>query len=153
MTTRLQYFTVAPDLVQKLVDLDAVVGASGLPPRLMHLIKLRASQINGCVYCLHLHAREARAAGEVQGRLDLLPAWREASCYTRAERAALAWTESLTEIANQGAPDEIYEELCRHFDESECVQLTLLIGVINIWNRMAIGFQSKHPKVSVPDAA
>jgi AhpD family alkylhydroperoxidase len=153
MTTRLQYFAVAPGLTKQLVDLDAAVSASGIAPRLNHLVRLRASQINGCVYCLHLHAREARAGGEVQARLDLLPAWREASCYTDAERAALAWTEALTEIADQGAPDEIYDELCRHFDENERVQLTLLIGLINIWNRVAIGFRSQHPKVPLPDAA
>lgn len=153
MTTRLKYFAVAPDLFQHLVDLDAVVSSSGLAPRLTHLVRLRASQINGCAYCLYLHAREARVAGEVQARLDLLPAWREASCFTGAERAALAWTEALTEIADKGAPDDIHEELCRHFDDRERAQLTLLIGVINIWNRVAIGFRSQHPKVHVPDAA
>lgn len=153
MPTRLQYFTIAPDLMQHMVDMDAAVSGSGLPPLLTHLIKLRASQINGCAYCLHLHSRDARASGESQGRLDLLPAWREASCYTGAERAALAWTESLTEIAENGAPSALYDDLRKHFDERECVQLTLLIGVINAWNRMAIGFRSQHPKVPVSDAA
>lgn len=153
MSARLDYFGTAPELMKSLVHLETTVRQGRLPPRLIHLVKLRASQINGCAYCLHMHAREARSAGEEQARLDLLPAWREASCFSADERAALGWTEALTRIADEGAPDHAYEAVCRHFDEESRVQLTLVIGVINIWNRLAIGFRSQHPRVRNSNAA
>ena len=106
---------------------------------------MRASQINGCAFCLDMHAKDARKAGESEARLYLLPAWRESPLYTARERAALAWTEALTLVAEKGAPDALYEELKRHFNEKEIVDLTVLIGTINAWNRLAIAFRNVHP--------
>lgn len=146
MTVRLDYFSVAPDLMKPMLALETAVRGGNLDRHLVHLVKLRASQINGCAYCIHMHAGEARASGEKQARLDLLPAWRESSFYSPSERAALAWTEALTRIAEAGAPDDAYDELERHFDDMERVQLTLLIGTINVWNRLAVGFRSQHPQ-------
>ncbi len=104
----------------------------------------RASQINGCAYCLDVHSKDARKHGESEQRLYLLNAWRESPVYSRAERAALAWTEALTEIAERRAPDADYEELRRHFTEKEIVDLTMLVGMINLWNRLAIGMGYVH---------
>jgi AhpD family alkylhydroperoxidase len=108
-------------------------------------VKTRASQINGCAYCIHMHTKDARANGETEERLYLLSAWRESPVYSERERAALAWTEALTLVAETHAPDEDYEALSRHFTPVEQVNLTLLIGAINAWNRLAIGFRSIHP--------
>lgn len=117
----------------------------GLDHALLELVKIRASQINGCGYCLEMHTREARAAGESEVRLHLLAAWRESPLYTERERAALAWTEAITLIAKAGAPEEVYQAARAHFSEAELVRLTLAIGVINIWNRLAIAFHAVHP--------
>jgi len=106
---------------------------------------MRVSQINGCANCLHMHSEEARAAGETEARLYLLNAWHESNLYTPRERAALGWAESLTQVAETHAPDAVFEEARRHFSEDELVKLTLLIGVINIWNRVCIGFRVVHP--------
>jgi AhpD family alkylhydroperoxidase len=114
---------------------------------------MRASQINGCAFCLHMHSKDARAAGETEERLYLLNAWRESSLYTPRERAALAWTEALTLVAQTGAPDADYEGLKPHFSETEIVNLTLLIGLINSWNRMAVGLRSQHPRTWSAKAA
>jgi AhpD family alkylhydroperoxidase len=112
---------------------------------LLHLVKMRASQINGCAFCLHMHSAEARKDGERDERLFLLDAWQESGMYTDRERAALAWTESLTHVSETHAPDDVYEEVRRHFNEDELVALTMAIGLINAWNRMAIGFRAQHP--------
>lgn len=117
----------------------------GLDHALLELVKIRASQINGCGYCLEMHTREARAAGESEVRLHLLAAWRESPLYTERERAALAWTEAITLIAKAGAPEEVYQAARAHFSEAELVRLTLAIGVINTWNRLAIAFHAVHP--------
>lgn len=146
MTVRLDYVSAAPELMKPLLALETAVRGGNLDRRLVHLVKLRASQINGCAYCIHMHAGEARAAGEQQARLDLLPAWRESSFYSPGERAALAWTEALTRLAESGAPDAAYEALEEHFDDQQRVHLTLLIGTINVWNRLAVGFRSQHPQ-------
>ena len=114
---------------------------------------MRASQINGCAFCLHMHSRDARAQGESEERLYLLDAWRESSLYTDRERAALAWTEALTLIADTHAPDADFEGLKPHFSETEIVDLTLLIGQINAWNRLAIGFRGQHPRTWKPSPA
>lgn len=135
----------APDALQAMLDLERYVAGCGLEKSLIALVKTRASQINGCAYCIHMHTRETRRAGETEERLHLLSAWREASLYTPRERAALAWTESLTRIAETGAPDADYDEVRTEFDEAELVKLTLLIGVINSWNRIAIAFRLPHP--------
>src|SRR4029079_5804162 len=107
------------------------------------LVKMRASQINGCAYCLDMHSKDARAAGETEQRLYVLNAWREAPFYTGRERAALAWTEAVTLVADTGIPDEVFDEVRPHFDDKELMDLTLAIGAINTWNRVAIGFRAK----------
>lgn len=122
--------------------LERHVKKSSLEHSLVELVKMRASQINGCAYCLDMHSKDARAAGETEQRLYALNAWRETPFYTDRERAALAWTESLTRIAETHAPDEVYEEVSRHFNEEEMVALTVAVTSINSWNRIAIGFRS-----------
>jgi AhpD family alkylhydroperoxidase len=132
--------------------LDAYVQSSGLEPGLLELIKMRASQINGCAYCLHMHARDARAKGESEERLYLLDAWRESPLYTDRERAALAWTEAVTLVSQTHAPDDVYEEVLDQFSEEEVVKLTVAVATINAWNRIAISFRAVHP-VHGPHAA
>ena len=112
---------------------------------LLNLVKLRASQINGCAFCLDMHSKDARKLGETEQRLYLLNAWRESPIYTPAERAALAWTEALTQIAETHAPDADYELLQKHFSAKEVADLTILIGMINLWNRVAVGMRTQHP--------
>ena len=123
--------------------LERYVRESGLEPALLELVKMRTSQINGCAYCLDMHSKDARAAGETEQRLYLLNAWREAPFYTERERAALAWTEALTLISENDVPDEIYNEVRQHFSEEELVNLSLAVVTINGWNRLAIGFRSQ----------
>jgi AhpD family alkylhydroperoxidase len=118
---------------------------SGVEPRIRELVKLRASQINGCAFCIHMHATDLRKAGESEMRLYMLDAWRESSLYTPRERAALGWTEALTRVADTHAPDADYDALKAQFSEAEQVQLTLMIGAINAWNRLAIGMRVDHP--------
>jgi AhpD family alkylhydroperoxidase len=126
--------------------LEAAIKASGLEQSLIELVKMRASQINGCAYCIHMHASDARKGGETEMRLYMLNAWHESTFYTPRERAALGWTESLTLIAATGAPDKDYEPVKAEFSDAEQVNLTMLIGAINAWNRLAIGFRLAHPK-------
>lgn len=145
MEPRLDAFKAAPALMQAMVDMEKAVAGSGLEHSLYELVKTRASQINGCAYCLHMHTRDARAAGETEARLYLLDAWRESPLYTERERAALAWTEALTLVSQTHAPDADYELLKSQFTDAEQVKLTLLITTINAWNRIAIGFRSLHP--------
>lgn len=142
---RLNPFTAAPTAMKAMLDLENQVKASGLEMSLIHLVKTRASQINGCAFCIHMHTREARADGETEERLYLLDAWRESPLYSDRERAALAWTEALTLVAQTRAPDEDYALLKAHFSDEEQVKLTLAISAINAWNRFAIGFRSIHP--------
>jgi len=130
----------APAAYQAMLALEGYVRKSGIEPRLLEL--LRASQINGCAYCLDMHTKDARAAGETEQRLYCLQAWREAPFYSDREQAALAWTEALTLIAQTHAPDEVYEQARRQFSEEELVNLTLAIVAINGWNRLAIGFRA-----------
>ncbi|RFA29421.1 alkylhydroperoxidase [Alkalilimnicola ehrlichii] len=145
MSNRLDAFAAAPDTMNAMLALEDHVRRCGLEYSLIELVKTRASQINGCAYCLHMHTRDARKAGETETRLYLLPAWRESSLYTPRERAALAWTEALTHVARAHPTDEDYHWVREHFSEAELVKLTLLIGAINIWNRIAIGFGTAHP--------
>jgi RNA polymerase sigma-70 factor (ECF subfamily) len=142
MTPRLNLMNIAPKSLQSLLDLTNTIAHSHLEKGLLELVKVRSSQINGCAYCIHMHSKAARAAGETEDRIYLLDAWHEAPCYTERERAALAWTESLTLIATTHAPEEDYEVLKAHFSEEEQVNLTLAITTINAWNRM--------PSASVP---
>jgi len=153
MTQRLNFYAVAPEAIQPLMAVSTNLQAAGLDPALVHLVEIRASQINGCANCLHMHTADARKAGEREERIYLLDAWRESRMYTDRERAALAWTEALTRVADTHAPDADYEALKPHFTEAEIVHLTVLIGTINTWNRIAIGFRAQHPNDSVRAAA
>jgi len=145
MKPRLDTYKAAPQMLQAMLDLEAKVKASGLEKSLYELVKTRASQINGCAYCIHMHTKDALADGESVERLLLLDAWRESPLYTDRERAALEWTESLTLVAETHAPDRAYEALASQFTPDEQVKLTILIGAINAWNRLAIGFRNIHP--------
>ena len=145
MKPRLNPYQAAPELMKAMTALTSAVEGSGLEPSLVELVKTRASQINGCAFCIHMHTSDARKHGETEERLYLLNAWRESPLYTEKERAALAWTEALTLISQTHAPDADYDELRKHFSETETVNLTALIGMINTWNRIAIGFRSVHP--------
>ncbi|MGX7742368.1 carboxymuconolactone decarboxylase family protein [Rhodopseudomonas parapalustris] len=145
MTPRLNPTAAAPDAYKAMVALETYIQGSGLEPSLIELVKMRASQINGCAFCLDMHSKDARAHGETEQRLYLLDAWRESPLYTGRERAALGWTEALTLIAQTRAPDEDYAALKQQFSDAEQVKLTLLIGAINTWNRIAIGFRLLHP--------
>jgi AhpD family alkylhydroperoxidase len=138
MTQRLDPFTAAPALMESWFELTRA--ASGLDPILAELVKMRASQINGCAHCLNLHAHHARSLGETNQRIEVLPAWREAPCYTDRERAALGWTEALTRLSEGGSLDSAYRDLSMQFSEAERVQLTITINVINGWNRIMLGF-------------
>ena len=145
MDERLNPYQISPDAYRAMSGLQRYVDGTSLPRELLELVKMRASQINGCAYCLDMHAKDARKHGETEQRLYLLNAWRESPIYTPRERAALAWTEALTLIAETHAPDDVYEELRRHFNEAETVNLSLLIVTINGWNRLAIGARTLHP--------
>jgi AhpD family alkylhydroperoxidase len=146
MTMRLNYGVVAPEAIKAMMGMEQAVKDLGLEPGLFHLIKLRASQINGCAFCINMHSREARADGESQQRLDLLSVWRETNFFNEREKAALAWTEALTLIADTNAPDTDYEALAAVFDERERVAITLAIAAINGWNRFAVGFRTPVPR-------
>jgi AhpD family alkylhydroperoxidase len=129
--------------VKAMYGLEEPLRNSGLEPRLRELVKVRASQINGCAYCIDMHTKDARAQGETEQRLYALNAWRETPFYTDRERAALEWTEQLTLIAGRGVPDELYARMREYFSEAEMVNLTLAVVQINAWNRIAISFQSE----------
>jgi AhpD family alkylhydroperoxidase len=145
MKPRLNAYKTAPAAMKAVAALEGYVQSSGLEPALIDLVKTRASQINGCAFCIHMHTREARARGESEERLYLLDAWRESPLYTERERAALAWTEALTLVAQTHVPDEVYDEARRQFSEEELVKLTVAVATINAWNRIAISFRSVHP--------
>ncbi len=141
MKARLNASQAAPDAIQAMRALSNYSKNSGLGPTLIELINMRVSQINGCAFCLAMHYTDARKNGETEARLSMLPAWREAPLYSERERAALAWTEALTHIGPEAAPDELYTDVRRHFSEEEMVKLSLAIAVINSWNRLMIGFR------------
>ena len=146
MSARLNPYAAAPEMISAMTALETAVVSSGLEHSLIELVKMRASQINGCAYCIHMHATDARKGGETEMRLYMLNAWRESTLYTPRERAALAWTEALTLVAKTGAPDADYDLARKEFNDTELVNLTFLIGTINSWNRLAIGFRLPHPK-------
>jgi AhpD family alkylhydroperoxidase len=152
MTPRLDYFAAAPRLMGAMLHLQKAVASSGLEESLIRLVEVRASQINGCAFCLDMHTRAARKGGESEARLYLLDAWREAPHYTPRERAALAWTEALTLVATTHAPDADYEGLKPHFSDEEIAALSLLIVTINGWNRLSVGFRAVPP-LEAPAAA
>lgn len=131
------------------MDLEEATKKLSITAPIRELVKMRVSQINGCAYCLNLHAPEARAAGVSQQKLDVLPAWRESPVFDAKERAALAWCEVLTRLETTNAPDADYQMLADAFDDRERVELTLIITTINAWNRFAVGFRSQHPIAEV----
>ena len=145
MTPRLNPFDVALEPMKAWLEYGRSVHKLGLEPSLMELVKIRASQIKGCAFCLNMHAAEARKAGETERRIYLLDAWRDSPLYSDRERAALAWTEALTRLAETNAPDDAYRALKARFSDEEQVALTLLIVVINGWNRIQVGFRAVHP--------
>ena len=138
---RLDYASVLPAAPQALLGVEKVIASSSLEPTLLELVKVRASQINGCAFCLDMHTKDARAIGEDEQRLHLVAVWREASCFSERERAALAWSEAVTLLPESGAPDDVYDALRPVFSEEEIVALTLAIGLINVWNRLSVGFR------------
>jgi AhpD family alkylhydroperoxidase len=144
MNKRIEWFQAAPQLGQALLKFQEVVNDGGLEPAMLELVKMRASQLNGCAFCLDMHSKEARAAGESEQRLYLLDAWREAEhLYSARERAALAWTEAVTTVCDSHVPDESYREARAQFSEVELVYLTLAIAQINTWNRLNVAFRTE----------
>jgi AhpD family alkylhydroperoxidase len=142
MEPRLNLEKVAPGVIRAMLRLESEVRATGLETGLLDLVRLRASQINGCAYCIDMHSKDLRAEGENEQRLFLLDAWRESPFYSDRERAALAWTEAVTLITDGHVPDEVYEEARQHFTDDELVKLTLAIVAINGWNRLGIAFRA-----------
>ncbi len=142
MTQRIDYKKAAPEAYKAMLAVETCVRHSGLEQSLLELVKTRVSQINGCAYCLDMHTKEARAAGETEQRLYGLAAWRETPFYSDRERAALAWAEAVTKISTHDTPDDLYADVRRQFDEKALVDLTLAIIAINGWNRLAISFRT-----------
>jgi AhpD family alkylhydroperoxidase len=140
---RLDYARASPAGYRAYLALNRFVQECGLEHSLLELVKIRASQLNGCAFCLDMHTIDARAAGETEQRIHLLPAWREAPFYSLRERAALGWTEALTLVSETRVPDDVYEEARRHFSEEELVNLTWAVVTINGWNRVAIAFRAQ----------
>ena len=145
MQARMDYTKAAPEAFRAVLALERYVQECGLPPHLIHLIKLRASQINGCAFCVDMHVKEARKAGHSEQWIALVAAWHESPVYAPAERALLAWTEALTNVAQTRAPDADFAPLREHFTEAQIAQLTVAIATINVWNRLAVGFRAQHP--------
>jgi AhpD family alkylhydroperoxidase len=142
MQSRLNPYKDAPKTYQAMMALQNYVSSCGLEAPLMELVKMRSSQINGCAYCLDMHSKDARAAGETEQRLYLLDAWRESPFYSDRERAALEWTEALTKITEGHVPDEVYDRVKPHFSAEELANLSLAIITINGWNRLSIAFRA-----------
>lgn len=145
MTTRLNPYAAAPQIMKAFLAFTNEITASGLEKPLLELVKIRSSQVNGCANCINMHTYEARQAGETEQRIHLIAAWHEAPVYTDRERAALAWTEHLTLIADKRAPDAVYAALDAQFSKEEQVKLTMSINVINGWNRVAVAFNMYDP--------
>ncbi|WGD53112.1 carboxymuconolactone decarboxylase family protein [Bradyrhizobium sp. CB1650] len=153
MKPRMNFYQAAPESIKALTAVETQIQSSGLEQSLVELVKTRASQINGCAFCINMHTQDARKHGETEQRLYLLNAWHDSPLYTDRERAALAWTEAVTLISETHAPDDVYQELRKHFSESEAMNLTMLIGTINAWNRLAIAFRPVPPKAKAATAA
>jgi AhpD family alkylhydroperoxidase len=152
MQQRIDAMKVSPGAYQAMAALQSYVDQSGLDRKIMELIKIRASQINGCAFCIAMHTRDARKLGETDERMHLLNAWREAPIYSARERAALAWTEAITLVAEGHVPDAVYDEVRQHFSEKEIVDLTAAAVAINSWNRIAIAIRAT-PQVTGAKAA
>ena len=138
MKQRINYYKVAPEAFQIMIQFEEYAKTTGFDKKLIELIKIRASQINGCAYCIDMHTKDTRAIGETEQRIYLLNAWREAPFYSEAERAALELTEAVTLISTVGVSDNLYQRVREHFDEKQYVDLIILINTINSWNRLAI---------------
>lgn len=153
MSARLNYGKAAPGAYKAMLGLENYVNESGLEPTLLDLVRLRASQINGCAFCIDMHWKDLRARGEEEQRLYMLNAWRESSLYSERERAALAWAESVTLVASEQVPDALFEQVRPHFSDKELADLTLAVIAINGWNRLNVAFRTPagnyHPKQQV----
>ncbi len=152
MQARINPYKAAPGVLKAMRGLQDHVNQCDLEPALLELVKMRASQINGCAFCIAMHAADARKLGETADRLDLLPAWREAPVYSARERAALAWTEALTRLSDGPVPDAVYDEARRHFSDAALANLTLAVVAINGWNRINVAFQVP-PQLAAAQAA
>jgi AhpD family alkylhydroperoxidase len=142
MKPRINFMQVSSKALQSLLGINAVIEEGGLDEKLLHLIELRASQINGCAYCIDMHSKDARAAGDTEQRLYGLNAWRESPYYTDRERAALEWTEAVTLVSSTGVPDSAYEAVRAQFSEKEIAFLTLAVSMINTWNRLNVALRT-----------
>jgi AhpD family alkylhydroperoxidase len=140
MSQRINYFQQSPELVKKMIDLNSALQNCAIEEGIRHLVEIRASQINGCAFCLDMHIKQARIFGERELRIHHLPAWRESTLFSPRERACLAWTDVLTRLPEQGVPDEVYERVRTQLSEKELSDLTFVIMSINAWNRANIGF-------------
>lgn len=145
MQARLNHRELMPELMNSLIALNKAVDECGLEKSLLHLIKLRASQINGCSFCVDMHSREARNDGDTEQRLYLVSAWRESPLFSARERAALDWVESVTRISDHAPSDQQFAAMQENFADAEIAKLTVAIGMINIWNRLSVSFQVPHP--------
>ncbi|MDL2404926.1 carboxymuconolactone decarboxylase family protein [Rhizobium calliandrae] len=145
MHPRLNFAKASPESYKAVSALEQFVQSSGLERRFIHLIKLRASQVNGCAYCVDMHVKEARHDGLGEQWINLMCVWWESPVYDARERALLGWVDAVTKIAETGIPDAAFDTLKPHFSEEEMVKITVAIGAINIWNRLAVGFRSQHP--------
>jgi len=139
--SRIDFYKVSPEAIKAMMGLEGFINKCGLDKALLDLIKLRVSQINGCVFCVDMHCADALKGGESQRRLNAVAIWHEAPFFTERERAALAWAEAVTLISETHVPDEVYQEMLKHFGEKELVDLTVAIVTINGWNRMAVSFR------------
>lgn len=147
MAQRLNYSAHLPEAYRKLLELDTLAGNSGLDHLLVHLVRLRASQINGCLFCIDIHTKQAVQDGERPLRLYHLSGWKESSLFSEQEKAALLWTEALTRLSPESTKDEIYESVKSHFSDSELTKLTMLIALINAMNRFGVGFRAEPGSV------
>lgn len=150
MTTRMEHWKIAPGGFKAMLALETYLRESGLDHGLLHMVKLRASQINGCAYCIDMHWKDARAAGVSEQRLYGLDAWREAPYYDERERAALEWTEALTRVTEGHVPDEVYQTASSHFSDKDLADLTWAVAAINAWNRVGIAFRSEAGTYTPP---
>ncbi|MCV0397471.1 MAG: carboxymuconolactone decarboxylase family protein [Rhizobiaceae bacterium] len=153
MKPRLNFHEAAPEIMQPVFRLNKAVDECGLEKSLLHLVKLRASQINGCSFCVDMHSREARQDGETEQRLHLVAAWRESPLFSERERAAFLWTETLTRLSDGPVSDKVYETARGQFEEEELVKLSVAVSMINTWNRLCVGFRAIHPVRSEAKAA
>ncbi len=153
MQARLDMMKASPDAIKAVVALEQYVQNSGLERRFIHLIKLRASQINGCAFCVDMHVKESRHDGLSEQWINMMCVWRESPVYDARERALLGWVDAVTNIVQTGAPDADFEALSEHFSTEDIAKITVAIGTINVWNRLAVSFRSQHPVDNVARAA